>query len=237
MPATPGHVLEVEHLSVQFDDVEVLRDLSFVVPTGALLALIGPNGSGKTVLLRALIGAITHTGVVRWAAHARIGYVPQKIDLERNLPVTARDLLEARARLTGASDRAVTDAVARTGLAAATLQSALGALSGGQLQRVLMAFALLGDPTILLLDEPTAGVDEPGQERMKDTLQRLHDGGVTIIMISHELNVVLRSATTVLCLTHDHACFGVAREALTPDLLTRVYGEPIGLFVHDAPVR
>jgi zinc transport system ATP-binding protein len=100
-----------------------------------------------------------------------------------------------------------------------------------------MAFALLGDPTLLLLDEPTAGVDEPGQERMRDTLNRLHDDGVTIVMISHELNVVLRSATTVLCLTHDHACFGVAREALTPELLSRVYGEPIGLFVHDAPVR
>lgn len=230
--------LTVEHLTVRFGHAEVVRDLSFAVPQGSSLAVIGPNGSGKTVLFRALLGAIPHDGTVRWAPGTRIGYVPQKLDLERDLPITGRDLLRARARLAAASSGDIERALARVGLNSDVLGMAIGALSGGQFQRLLIAFALLGQPTILLLDEPTAGVDEPGQERLYETVRRLQvEQGVTVLLISHDLSVVFRHATNVLCLSREHTCFGRPGQVLTPEILSHVYGEPVGLYVHDDPVR
>ena len=229
----PANALEVEHLSVRLGDVEILRDLSFSVPKGSSLAVIGPNGSGKTILFRALIGAVPHDGTVRWAPDTRIGYVPQRLDLERNMPVTGEDLLRARARLAAARPSDIERVLSRVGLTREILGKAIGTLSGGQFQRLLMAFALLGDPTVLLLDEPTAGIDEPGQERVTETVRRLQNDGVTVLMISHDLSVVVRFATNVLCLTRDHTCFGIPRQVLTPELLEQVYGEPVALYVHD----
>lgn len=233
MPVKTVNAVEVDHLSVRLGDVDILRDLSFSVPIASSLAVIGPNGSGKTLLFRALIGAIPHTGSVRWAPGTRIGYVPQKLDLERDLPVTGRDLLLARARLASAPPSMIERALARVGLAPDVLNKLVGTLSGGQFQRLLVAFALLADPTVLLLDEPTAGVDEPGQERMNNTVRRLQTEGVTVLLISHDLSVVFRFATNVLCLSREHTCFGIARQVLTPEILAEVYGEPVGLMVHD----
>jgi len=99
-----SHVLELDGLGVRLGGHQILRDVSLVVPEGATLAVIGPNGSGKTVLFRALIGALSHTGEIRWAPGVRLGYVPQKLDLERDLPVTGLDFLRARARVNGAGD-------------------------------------------------------------------------------------------------------------------------------------
>jgi zinc transport system ATP-binding protein len=230
--------LEVEHLTVRFGATAVLRDLSFALPSGAGIAVIGPNGAGKTVLFRALIGAIPHEGTIRWAPGTRLGYVPQKLDLERDLPVTGRDLLGARERLTGPGSRPVLGFLAKVGLAPAVLDTPIGTLSGGQFQRLLMAFALLGDPTVLLLDEPTAGVDEPGQEELTQAVHRLQEEqGVSVLMISHDLTAVYRYASAVLCLSREHTCFGVPRQVLTPDMLTRLYGAPVGLHVHDEPGR
>ncbi len=231
------NALEVEHLFVRLGGTDIIRDLSFAVPAGTSLAVIGPNGSGKTVLVRALIGSLPSSGIIRWAPGTRLGYVPQKLDLERDLPVTGRDLLEARARLASASLSCVAPALARVGLLPVVLEKPLGTLSGGQFQRLLMAFALLADPTVLLLDEPTTGVDEPGQERLNDTIRRLQADGVTALMISHDLSVVFRFATNVLCLAREHTCFGIPRQILTPEVLAEVYGDPVGVFVHDGPSR
>jgi zinc transport system ATP-binding protein len=236
-PVAPP-VLSVEHLAVSLDGVEILGDLSFEIERASLVAVIGPNGSGKTVLFRALIGVVPHGGTVTWASGTRIGYVPQKLDLERELPVTGHDLLRARQRIARAwqpASRAheIARVLARVDLSADTLNKLVGTLSGGQFQRLLMAFALLGDPTVLLLDEPTAGVDDPGQERLNDTVRRLQQDGVTVLLISHDLSVVSKFATSVLCLTREHAGFGIARKALTPEVLARVYGEPVGLVDHE----
>lgn len=237
-PAAHEPALTVDGLSVQFDGVVVLRDLSFVVDRASAVAIIGPNGSGKTVLLRAIIGAIPHGGDVRWAKGTRIGYVPQKLDMERDVPIAAMDLLRARARLARAPHDAMTRALGRAGLGTEILPQPIGTLSGGQFQRLLMTSALLGEPNVLLLDELTAGVDQPGQERLNTTLHRLRtENGVTELLISHDLSVVYRYATYVLCLTREHKCFGMPSESLTAEMLAEVYGEPIAFFRHDEPQR
>jgi zinc transport system ATP-binding protein len=184
-------VLVVRHLSIHFGEIRVLTDLSFRVPRRTSLAIIGPNGAGKTVLFKALIGSIPFGGDVRWAPGIRIGYVPQKLDLERDVPITGLDFLRARAALARESDVDVSHALALVGVSPDVAEQPIGTLSGGQFQRLLIAFALVGDPTVLLLDEPTAGVDEPGQERLNELVYRLqHDQGLTVLFISHELTVV-----------------------------------------------
>ncbi len=228
-------VLDVGHVTVRFSENTVLDDVSFQVPRGAAVAVVGPNGSGKTVLFRALIGAIPYTGHVRWADDVRIGYVPQKLDLERDVPLTGLDFLHARAGLhqTGASE--IAGLLALVGLTEAASRRPIGALSGGEFQRLLVAFALIGDPNVLLLDEPTAGVDEPGQERLYDLTHRLQEErGLTVLLISHELSIVFRYATAVLCLGHgQQICYGTPETILTPDRLREVYGSPLAFHVHD----
>ncbi len=227
-------VLDVDDLTVGFGKHIVLLHLTFSVPPGASLAIIGPNGSGKTVLLRSLIGALPSTGAIRWAPDVRLGYVPQKLDLQRDVPISGRDFLLARSALARTERSRLEEVSALVGLTPQMLRQPIGALSGGQFQRLLIAFALIGRPTVLLLDEPTAGVDEPGQERLNELVHRLkREQGLTVILVSHELNVVNRYATLVLCLRQGAGWMGPPRELLTPERLREVYGEPVAHHVHD----
>jgi len=236
-------VLTVHHLSVRFGRTVVLNDVNFSVERGRALAILGPNAAGKTVLFRALIGAIPYEGTVRWGTDARIGYVPQKLDLERDVPITGVDFLRARAaversrtRTRSRRDReaSVWRALDLVGVPRAAAFQPIGILSGGQFQRLLVAFALVGDPNVLLLDEPTAGVDEPGQERLNELVRRLQqEQGLTVLFISHELSVVYRYATDVLCLGRGRVCLGPPQSVLTPALLHEMYGTPVDYHVHD----
>src|SRR5215510_2243430 len=227
-------ILEVEHLSIAFGSTPIVKDVSFRVARGESVAVIGPNGSGKTVLFRALIGAIPSEGTLKWAPGIRFGYVPQKIDVARDLPITGIDFLHARGASGQPTDAAITQAIAAVGLTPTLCRQPVGSLSGGQFQRLLIAFALMGDPDVLLLDEPTAGVDEPGQERLNEIIQRLRaERRLTVLLISHDLSVVHQQATHVLCLTAGTAHFGEPRTVLTPDLLHQVYGTPVAFHVHE----
>ena len=228
------HALEVEHLSVTFGRTRVLDDLNFQVESGSSLAIIGPNGSGKTVLLKALIGAIPFEGTVRWPPGTRIGYVPQKLDVERDLPLTGIDLLRAKARIFREPPAEIARALSLVQLPSADADRPIGALSGGQFQRLLLAFALMGRPSVLLFDEPTAGIDEPGEEGVYElfrTLQR--DEKLTLLLISHELNLVYRFAEKVLCLSRRRAWLGPPVAILTPERLQEVYGTSMRFHVHD----
>ncbi len=228
-----ANALEVERLSVRFGNAAVLRDVSFSVAEGSALAVIGPNGAGKTVLFRALIGSLPHEGTIRWAPGTRIGYVPQKLDIERDLPLSGRDFLRAKsavARTPSGDAHRVLDLV---NLPRSVADQPIGTFSGGQFQRLLLAFALLGRPTVLLFDEPTAGVDEPGEERLYEMIRRLQEAeGLTLLLISHELSVVYRYATDVLCLSQESPCFGPPEEILTPERIEQVYGTPLKYHHH-----
>lgn len=230
----PDTVLDVRNLSVSFGDAIIFRHVSFQVPRGTSLAVIGPNGSGKTVLFRTLIGSLPVDGEVRWAPDVRIGYVPQKLDIERDIPITGLDFLRARAALAHAPESDIYRVLELVDVARKVGTQPIGTLSGGQFQRLLVAFALVGNPNVLLLDEPTAGVDEPGQERMNEMVHRLQrDQGLSVLFISHELNIVHKYATNVLCLSRDTSCVGPPMTILTPDRLHEVYGAQMEYHVHD----
>lgn len=233
-----ANALEVENLTVQFGKREVVRNLSFTVARASALAVIGPNGAGKTVLFRTLIGAIQYHGSVRWAPGTRIGYVPQKLDIERDLPITGADFLRAKAAVSGGAVDEIQRALARVGLGTEVLAALIGAMSGGQFQRLMVAFALIGNPNVLLLDEPAAGVDAPGQEQLNEALRRLQqEEAMTVMLISHDLSVVYRYATNVLCLSRDRVNFGPPRTILTPETLYQLYGTAMGFHVHDDSAR
>ena len=228
--------LEVRDLSVRRGALQVLRDVTFSVSRGESLAIIGPNGAGKTMLFRALIGAIPFTGTIAWAPWVRIGYVPQKLDLERDVPITPFDLVRARVALHGSSTTSqdTERALADVGIDLAVAHRTIGALSAGQFQRVLVAFALAGAPNVLLLDEPTSGVDEAGQERLNDLVQRRRQQQeLTVLFISHDLNVVSRTATAVLCLSEARVRVGPPTEVLTPQVLQELYGGPVRYHIHE----
>ena len=235
MRETQGlHILDVSHLTVHFDAKQALRDVSFSLSRGEALAVIGPNGAGKTVLFRAIIGAIPFDGTVQWADDARIGLVPQKLDLDRDVPITGHDFLATRKTLTEVSDKNISRALTLVGITPEATKIPIGLLSGGQFQRLLIAFALLGKPNVLLLDELTAGVDEPGQRQLNELVGHMQrDCGLTVLFISHELSVVYRYATTVLCLGMRTAHLGPPKSILTPDLLQEIYGAPVDYHVHD----
>jgi len=223
------HALEVERLTVDLGNVPVLRDLSFEVEKGTVVAVIGPSGCGKTVLFRALVGSLPHQGAIRWAPATRIGYVPQKLDIARDLPITGRELATAKAAVSGASPDDAGRALELVNLSPAVVARPIGTLSGGQFQRLLLAAALIGRPSVLLFDEPTSGVDE----RLYQMIRRVQlSEGLTLLFISHELNIVYRYATNVLCLGQESRCFGPPEEILTPERIQQVYGEPLSYHHH-----
>jgi zinc transport system ATP-binding protein len=231
-----ANALEVEGLGVRFGRVVALADVRFAVPPGGTLAVIGPNGSGKTVLFKALIGAVPYDGRIQWADDTRIGYVPQKLDVERDLPITGRDFRRAKTAVSRAPKSEIGRALEMVNLSPDLAARPIGTFSGGQFQRLLLAFALMGRPTALLFDEPTAGVDEPGEEGLYVMIRRLQQAeGLTLLLISHELALVYQHADMVLCLSWDHrpAFFGPPEEVLTPERLREAYGAPLKFHAHD----
>jgi zinc transport system ATP-binding protein len=183
--------------------------------------------------LKALLNLLPYAGEIRWAPNVRLGYVPQKVAADRQLPLRVRDLLAAKAQVLKLRSQSV-DAVADTvGLTADVLSTSIGTISGGQFQKALIAFALLGAPNVLLFDEPTASLDELAEERIYDLVERLQrEQGLTVLLVSHDLSIVFRAANKVLCLSKDIVCFGPPREVLTPAALEAMYSAPPKYYQH-----
>jgi zinc transport system ATP-binding protein len=225
-----NRLLTVENLSVSLDGLQVLGGVSFTMRQGEAVALIGPNGAGKTVLLRTLLGLVPYEGTIRWRPGARIGYVPQRFSVERSTPITVLEfflLASSKFWHPEASFIArVQNEIALIGLDRNILQMRLGELSGGQTQRVLIAWALLQQPDVLLLDEPTAGVDASFEDTIYALIHRVQsERNTSVLLISHDLSVVYRYAQRVLCFNKGIICQGAPVDVLTPEALAQLYGE------------
>lgn len=223
-------VLSVRDLGVELDGSVILAGLSFELKERDTLVILGPNGAGKTVLLRALLGLLPHRGQVAWKAGARIGYVPQRIPINRELPVTVGDFFD----LKKVKPADVPALLRQVGVIDPNFPAKqLGLLSSGQFQRVLIAWALAADPTVLLFDEPTAGVDVGGEETIYNLLHRTQqERRLSVILVTHDLSTVYSRATHVLCLNNKASCYGRPEEILDPEVLHRIYGQEIRFYRH-----
>jgi zinc transport system ATP-binding protein len=197
-------VIDLRNVSVAYDGRLALAGADLQVDAGEVVALLGANGSGKSTLVRALLGlvplasgsvALFGTPLARFRDWPRLGYVPQRVSASSGVPATVREVVATgrlsrlgRLRRMRQADRdAVTSALETVDLLDRSRDS-VGTLSGGQQQRVLIARALTSEPDLLVLDEPTAGVDAASQQALRDTLQRLVGRGTTLVVVTHELS-------------------------------------------------
>lgn len=199
-------LIEARGLGVRRGGHDILRDVNFRIAPGEIVTVLGPNGSGKSTLIRALIGLEpASAGQVTRRPGLRVGYVPQRLHVDAALPMTVRRFLSLPRRV---SDDEAANALARTGVAGLEKRQ-VAALSGGQLQRVLLARALLSAPEILILDEPTQGLDQPGEAAFYKLLEEVRaETGAAVLMVSHDLHVVMRASDRVICLNGHVCCEG-----------------------------
>ncbi len=203
---TMSSLVTLENISVKFSQRPVLAGISLSLEPGKILTLLGPNGAGKSTLVRTVLGLLTPTsGTVKRTPGLRIGYVPQKLHIDPTLPITVERFM----RLTRGSQRdAIMPALKRV-QAGHLLQAPLQKLSGGETQRVLLARALLNQPQLLVLDEPTQGVDVNGQVALYDLIDQLRgELNCGVLMVSHDLHLVMAKTDEVLCLNHHICCSG-----------------------------
>lgn len=244
-----NYVIELDHVTVHYQQLVALEDVTLRVTPGEFLALIGPNGSGKTTLIKTILGLVRPiAGTVRLFGRPpqqlngewkRVGYVPQIAQIDHRFPIRVFDVVlmgrYGRVGLIhrpGQSDReAVWRALARVGLSELA-QRPIGRLSGGQRQRALVARALANEPELLLLDEPTTGVDVGTTEGLFDLLETLHHQGMTILVVSHDVGVVAQHVDRVACLNRRLVAHGRPVEVLRPDVLECMYGREAALVGH-----
>jgi zinc transport system ATP-binding protein len=242
--------VELEDVDFAYGALPVLERINLTVEPGDFLGIIGPNGSGKTTLLRIMLGLLPPLrGAVRLFGHppgsfrqwGRLGYVPQKAALDRGLPVTVREVvatgllpsLGVFGRIGGAERRRIVEVLGHVGMeeyAAARI----GALSTGQQQRVLIARALVSKPELLILDEPTGGVDPEAQTSFYTLLHHLNrERDVTLILVSHDIGVVAREVTKLACLNRRLVFHGRPRDFLNDAALAALYGSAVRVVSHE----
>jgi zinc transport system ATP-binding protein len=242
------YALEVEGLCFSYEKTEVLKDVSFRLKQGEFLGIIGPNGGGKTTLIKLLLGllrpdrgTIKVLGMEPNAASRRVGYVPQSMDLSRSFPISVMEVAfmgrlsrgRIGKRYTREDGEKVRQVLEKVGMWQHR-DKIIGKLSGGQKQRVFIARALATDPEILFLDEPTASVDPEFQENLYDILEELNKR-VTIVVITHDIGVVSSYMKSIACV-NKHFIFHEGSH-ITQEMIDMAYQCPVDLIAHGLPHR
>ncbi len=228
-------ILSVKNLSVKIDERVVLTGINFDVKADEVLAIVGPNGAGKSVLLKAILGLLEHSGTAQWLGNPKISYIPQRLAVEKNLPLSVGEFFDFKFKnleqtISALKMVGITD---EHHIESHLLHQRLGTLSGGQFQRVMIAWSLLDDPDVLLYDEPTSGIDVGGEETIYNLLARLKErSNLTMLLISHDLNIVYKYASNVLCINHEMICHGAPSQVLDPQALSSLYGGEAGFYQH-----
>ena len=228
-------LLSGQNLRVRRDRSDILHGVSVEIAAGEIVTLVGPNGSGKSTLLRTLIGALTpDAGTVSRAPGLRIGYVPQKLAIDATLPMTVRRFLDLPNKASRVQKQT---ALMRCGVAGLSDRQMVD-LSGGQFQRVLLARAILNDPQVLILDEPTQGLDQPGAAQFYRLIEEVRrDLGCGVLMVSHELHVVMSASDRVICLNGHICCEGTPEVVSAAPAYRELFGTGTGgalaLYRHD----
>lgn len=219
--ATMSTLVTLKDISVAFGSRKVLRHISFNLQAGRILTLLGPNGAGKSTLVRVVLGLVPLTeGSIKCQPGLRIGYVPQKLHLDAALPLTVGRFMRLKP---GVKRADILPALKRV-QAAHLLEQPMQKLSGGENQRVLLARALLNQPQLLVLDEPTQGVDVNGQLALYDLIDHLRkELNCAVLMVSHDLHLVMAKTDEVLCLNQHICCSG------TPEVVS-MHPEFIAMF-------
>jgi len=223
-------ILRVKNLNVELDGEKIISDLSFEVKEGETLMILGPNGAGKTILLRALMGFLPFKGDIQWRKGIKIGYVPQRLPLIKDIPLSIEDFFD----LKKVAKKKIIDSLNSVGIKDfSLLKKRIGTISSGQFQRILVAWGLIGDPQVLLFDEPTSGIDLGGEETIYGLLEKLKkEKGLTIFLVTHDLSIVSRQATNVLCFNKKMLCYGPPQEIINSQNLSQLFGEEISFYQH-----
>lgn len=228
-------LIDIDNLTVRYGAHEVLKRVGFSLDAGEIVTIVGPNGSGKTSLFRAIIGAIgVADGQIHLKPGLRLGYVPQRLHIDATLPITVDRFM----RLDGTARRGeCRDALDRAGVPD-VLSQQMSHLSGGQFQRVLLARALVNKPEVLLLDEATQGLDQAGSAAFYRQIEEVRrDTGCAVLMISHELHVVMSASDRVICLNGHVCCQGTPAAVASAPEYRALFGSGTGgalaLYRHD----
>lgn len=222
-------LVDLDNITVRYGEVTVIDDVSFCVHSGDFVALIGPNGAGKSTLLRVLLGLLKpERGKVRVATQ-RLGYVPQQSDLRQShqVPLSVLEVV----RLSGAPRPMALEKLKEVNMERSA-KRLFSELSGGQQQRVLIARALAAEPELLILDEPTTGIDEQSQHQFYELLTGLRRKGIAIIMVSHDIDTVLNVVDRVICLSRKIVYDGSAAHFEMDKYIPRAYGEEHKILHH-----
>ena len=209
-------LISAEGIGVQYGARRVLQHMNFSIDAGEVVTIVGPNGAGKSVFLRVLIGAEQPSeGRVNRTHGLAIGYVPQRLSIGQTMPMSVARFLALSGSQNASQNQAM---LARVGIPDRAKEQ-MASLSGGEFQRVLLAHALLGEPQVLILDEPTQGLDQPAVAAFYRLIEEVRDErGCAILMVSHDLNVVMRRSDRVICLNGHICCEGTPSDvSLAPE--------------------
>ncbi len=231
----PQLLIAAKGINKRFGERPVLQNVDLTLTPGKAVTLIGPNGAGKTTLVRILLNLLAaDSGTITRRDDLRIGYMPQRVGIEATMPLTVRRFLKLARH---SSSSRINSALALLSIDHLAEQQLI-ALSGGELQRVLLARALLPDPHLLILDEPAQGVDLSGQAELYQLIGRIRaDRGCGVLMISHDLQLVMSATDEVVCLNHHICCHGEPESVSNDPAFVALFGPNLSpglaLYTHD----